>query len=59
MFCLCKRTLYTVSRNSNNPSIKKYYKDKCKTLANVTQKAKRLHYDKQVSNAQDKIKKTW
>jgi hypothetical protein len=57
--CKHKRTLYMISRSSNNPSIQKYYKDYCKILTKTILEAKRLLYENQIKNAPNKIKKTW
>jgi hypothetical protein len=57
--CKRKRTLYTLTRNCNDSSIMKYYKDYCKVLSKVILQAKKIHYDNQIKNAQNKNKKTW
>jgi hypothetical protein len=53
-----KRELHITSRNSNNSVIKRHYKTNCKLLADVIKEAKRLCYDKQITNSTNKIKTT-
>ena len=57
--CKRKRTLYTLTRNCNDSSLMKYYKDYCKVLSKVILQAKKMHYENQIKNAQNKNKKTW
>ena len=57
--CKHKRTLYVTSRNSDNPAIKKFYKDYCKILTEVIKEAKKLYYDAQIISSNNKMKKTW
>jgi hypothetical protein len=57
--CKRKRIPYVTSRNSDNLAIKKYYKDYCKILTEVIKEAKKLYYDKQIINSNNKMKKTW
>jgi hypothetical protein len=57
--CNVKRHLYLISRNSNDPNIKKIYKTYSKSLARYISKTKHLYYDMQISNSNDRIKSTW
>jgi hypothetical protein len=57
--CNIKRHLYMISRNSNDPNIKRYYKTYFKSLARNIIIAKRLYYDKQILNSNDRIKSSW
>jgi len=52
--CKCKRFLYLCARNSDDISLKKYFKQYCKILANVIKEAKRYTYNKQIKNQQIK-----
>jgi hypothetical protein len=56
--CQCKRELYLLYRNNNDPHFKNYYKSYCRTLSSVVKAAKRLHYDRLVTNS-NKMKTTW
>jgi hypothetical protein len=55
---LFQRELYMES-NSKNPSVKIYYKDCFKIPTKVTERAKRLEYEKQILKSCNKIKTTW
>jgi hypothetical protein len=57
--CVQKRKLYTASRNSTNPHIKRYYKHYCNILSKVIKEAKKHHYDNQIKNSTSKNKTTW
>jgi hypothetical protein len=57
--CNVKRYLYLISRNSNDPNIKSYYKAYCTSLAGDIIKTKCLYYNKQILNSNDRIKSTW
>jgi hypothetical protein len=57
--CSLKRDLYLVSRNSNDPIIKNYYKAYCKILTKSINEAKQSYYNKQISNSNNKIQNTW
>jgi hypothetical protein len=48
-----------ISRNSNDPNIKRYYKTFCKSLARNIITAKRHFYDKQIVNSNDRLKSSW
>ena len=47
--CKHKRFLYWCARNSDVISLKKYYKQYCKILANVIKKAKNYTYNNQIN----------
>jgi hypothetical protein len=57
--CKHKRFLYLCTRNSDDISLKKYYKQYCEILANVMKEAKELTYDNQINKSTNKIKTTW
>ena len=57
--CSIKRDLYLISRNSNDPIIKNYYKEYCKILTKSINEAKRSYYNKQISNSNNRIWSTW
>jgi hypothetical protein len=44
---------------SNDPNVKYYFKTYSKILSNIIMAAKKLHYDKLISNSNNKIKATW
>jgi Notch-like protein len=48
--------LYLISRNSDDPNIKSFYKAYCKSLACDILKTKRSYCDKLISNSNDRIK---
>jgi len=41
-FCLNKRELYLISRNTNNPKFREHYKSYCKIFSNVIKAAKNI-----------------
>jgi hypothetical protein len=53
--CALKRDLYLISRNSNDPIIKNYYKAHCKILTKSINEAKWSYYNKQISNSNTRI----
>jgi hypothetical protein len=57
--CKCKRELFLLNRNSNNPSLKRYYKTYCRILAKVIKEAKRLSYNSRILKSNNKVKTTW
>jgi hypothetical protein len=57
--CQHKRELYLTLRNSNDPDLKRYYKIYCKILSIVIKAAKKLHYNRLISNSNNKLKTTW
>jgi hypothetical protein len=57
--CKYKRFLYLCTRNSNDTSLKKYYKQYCKILANVIKETKMYTYNNQINKSTNKIKTTW
>jgi len=57
--CKHKRLLYLCTRSSNDTSVKKYYKQYCKILANVIKEAKKYIYNNQINKSANKIKTTW
>jgi hypothetical protein len=57
--CQHKRELYVTLRNSNDPSLKYYYKTYCKILSSIIKAAKDLHYNRLISNSNNKVTTTW
>ena len=57
--CKRKRELFLLNRNSNNPALKKYYKNYCRILAKVIKEAKRLSYNSRILKSDNKVKTTW
>ena len=57
--CKHKRFLYLCTRSSDDISLKKYYKQYCKILANVIKEAKKYTYNNQINKSTNKIKTTW
>lgn len=48
-FCLHKRKLYLISRNTNNPKLREHCKSYCKIFSNVIKAAKKLNHNRKVS----------
>jgi hypothetical protein len=57
--CKTKRELILLSRLSNDVNLKTYYKQYGRILANVIKAAKKLHYNRIISNSENKMKRTW
>jgi hypothetical protein len=58
--CHHKRILHLESRNSDNPTASKFYKDYCKNSENrVIKEAKSLHYNKLISHSKNRTKQIW
>ncbi|PNF33656.1 hypothetical protein B7P43_G12345 [Cryptotermes secundus] len=57
--CRRKWELYLLYRNNNDANFKNYYKLYCRTISNVINAAKRLHYDRLIVNSENKMKTTW
>jgi len=57
--CKRKRFLYLCTRNSDDISLKKYYKQYYKILANVIKEAKKYTYNNQINKSTNKIKTSW
>ena len=56
--CKCKRELFLLCRNSNNPELKQYYNTYCKILVNVIKEAERTTYNKRIIKSNNKSKTT-
>jgi len=56
--CKCKRSLYLLTKNSDNDNFKNYYKQYCKTLTTVIGEAKRCMYNNQLTNSTNKMRTT-
>jgi phosphopantetheine adenylyltransferase len=48
-----------VSKNSRNSSIQTYYKNYCKVLSKALKAEKRLNYEKQIRNLNNKMRCAW
>ena len=57
--CKHKRLLYLFTRNSNDTSLKKHYKQYCKILTKVIKEAKKYTYNNQINKSTNKGKTTW
>jgi hypothetical protein len=57
--CKRKRELFLLTRNSNNTTMKQYYKVYCKILTKVIKDAKRMTLNKRIFKSNNKIKTTW
>ena len=57
IFCNRKKELYLLRRDNNNPILKKFYKNYCKTLLKVISAAKHMYYNEVIRNSENKIKK--
>jgi hypothetical protein len=51
--------LFLLCRRSNNPILSNHYKKYCRVLSEVTQAAKRLHYNRIISSSKNKVKTAW
>jgi phage FluMu gp28-like protein len=56
--CRRKEFLYTLTKNQNN-LLKSYYKSYCRIIRRVIIEAKRLHYNRLIESAEDRVKTTW
>jgi hypothetical protein len=54
--CKCKRNLYVLSRNNDDPQVNDYYKRYCATLRKIIRETKKLHYYTQTKNSANKVK---
>jgi len=59
MSCKHKRELFLLTRNSNNPILKLYYKVYCKILMNVINEAEKVNYNRRILESSTKPKTTW
>jgi hypothetical protein len=57
--CKHKRFIYLCTINSDDISLKKYYKKYCGILANVIKEAKKCTYNNLINKSTNKIKTTW
>ena len=57
--CNNKRKLYLLCKESNDPNLKKHYKEYCKLLTKVITLAKKLYYSAKLTNSTNKPKTTW
>jgi hypothetical protein len=58
--CNNKRKIYLLYREStNDPNLKIYYKNYCKTLSKVIILAKQMYYNNLLANSTNKPKTTW
>jgi hypothetical protein len=54
-----KRDLYLLCRSIKNPMLKNHYKTYCRILTDVIKTAKKLSYDKLITNSKNKAKTLW
>jgi hypothetical protein len=54
-----KRDLHLLCRDTKDPKLKSYYKTYCRTLSEVIKTAKKLHYNKLLTNSNNKMKTMW
>ena len=54
-----KRDLYLLCRSTNNPKLKNHYKTYCSILSDVIKTAKKLCYNKLVTDSNKKAKSIW
>jgi len=59
ILCRHKKDLYLLCRMSNNIVLKSFYKKYCKILTSTLQLAKKLHYNKLISQSENKTKTAW
>ena len=57
--CTNKHKLYLTYWNSNDPNFKQFYKKYCKILSSVIPAAKKMHFDKLISNSTNRSRTTW
>jgi len=57
--CQHKRDLYLLCRGTKIPKFSSYYKTYCKILTEVIKTAKELHYNKLITNSNNRVKTTW
>jgi hypothetical protein len=57
--CKKKRMWYLEVKRTNNTELLKYYKDYCRILNTVVKHAKRITYEKQVRDSNNKTRTTW
>ena len=57
--CSHKRALYNLVKKSKDERLESYYKRYCMTLTKVIKEAKKLYYQKLLSNSENKIQLTW
>jgi len=51
-----KRDLYLLCRSTNDPKLKNHYKTYCRILSDVIKTAKKLYYNKLITNSKSKVK---
>ena len=54
-----RRYLYLLCRGIKNPKFSSYYETYCKILALVIKTAKKLHYNKLITNSNNRVKTMW
>jgi hypothetical protein len=57
--CKRKKDLYLLTRFNNDDNLRNYYIRYSKTLSKVIKAAKKLYYNKKITQADNKIKATW
>ena len=54
-----KKSLYIISKNSDNVMIKLYYKSYCSTLNSVSREAKKVYFKHLIETSENKTKTIW
>jgi hypothetical protein len=54
-----ERSLYSFTKNSNDPKAKTHYIKYCQILRKVIKEAKKLHYGRLTAKSNNTIKTTW
>jgi len=54
--CHQKREMYMALKTNNNPLLKKNYKDYCQILTIVIKQAKKMDFDKHITNSRNLMK---
>jgi exonuclease III len=57
--CANKRKLYLISRSSEDPNVKEYFRKYCRILTKVITAAKKMYYNTLISESNNKTKTTW
>jgi hypothetical protein len=57
--CRYKRELYLNCRSNDNQIMKIHYRKYCRILTQIIKEAKRMHYNKQLLESDNKVKVVW
>jgi ribosomal protein L33 len=55
----CKRSLYILNKNYNDPKLKLYYKHYCTILRKVIRMTKKIYFSHLIETSKNKTKTTW